>query len=60
MIKNIFLILNNKSKKLIFILLLLYIPTLILETISLSAIPIFIMFLNDPSFLVEKIPFETF
>ena len=59
MIKNIFLILNNKSKKLIFILLLLYIPTLILETISLSAIPIFIMFLNDPSFLVEKIPFET-
>ena len=58
MLKNFFKILDKKNQLHVVLILLLYFPLNIIEAISLSAIPGFILFIIDPEKLYSLIDFK--
>jgi hypothetical protein len=57
-LKNFFKILDKKNQLNVVLILLLYFPLNIIEAISLSAIPGFILFIIDPEKLYSLIDFK--
>ncbi len=54
---KIYLILNSHLKKSCLYYFLLFLPATLLEMISLGSLPVFLIFINEPQIIIEKMPF---